>query len=153
MLKDRIRPLTTPQEVDAFLRENPGCAIFKAGACHKSNEMFRNVEARLGGREDLPVGLIRVIEARAASNRVADLTGISHESPSSSSSRMARPSSTATTGTSRKMPSRRPSRAISRGCEGARTKRGARRSAPLHADALFRVYSRLTSGNTFSSCW
>jgi len=39
------------------------------------------VEAHLDGREDLPLGIIRVVEARRASNRVAELTGVVHESP------------------------------------------------------------------------
>lgn len=80
-LKDRIRFLTTPAEVDAFLRENPSAAIFKVGACHKTSETFRHVEDKFGPREELPLGLIRVLEARPASNHVAQLTGIAHESP------------------------------------------------------------------------
>lgn len=80
-LKDRIRFLTTPAEVDAFLAENPSSALFKVGMCHKTAETFANVESLLGPREDLPLGLIRVIESRSASNHVAALTGITHESP------------------------------------------------------------------------
>ncbi len=80
-LKDRIQLLATPQEVDAFLAENPRAALFKIGMCHKTQEMFQNVEAQLGPREDLPLGMIRVIESRQASNHVAERTGIIHESP------------------------------------------------------------------------
>lgn len=80
-LKDRIRFLTTPAEVDAFLRENPSSAIFKVGACHKTSETFRNVEEKLGPHEELLLGMIRVLEARPASNHVEQLTGITHESP------------------------------------------------------------------------
>ena len=80
-LKDRIHFLTTPEQVDAFVKDNPAAAIFKAGTCHKTNEMFVHVEAKLGAREDLPLGIIRVVEARKASNRVAEMTGIQHESP------------------------------------------------------------------------
>ena len=81
MLKDRIRPLTTPEQVDAFIAEHPWCAIFKAGACHKTDEVFRHVQARFEPREDLPLGIIRVVEARPASNHLAERTGIQHESP------------------------------------------------------------------------
>jgi len=80
-LKDRISFLTTPAEVDAFLGANRSSAIFKAGTCHKTNETFKHVEEQLGPREDLPLGVIRVVEARPASNHVAELTGIPHESP------------------------------------------------------------------------
>ncbi len=80
-LESRIRFLTTPSEVDAFLRDNPTAAVFKAGTCHKTGEVFRNVERRLAPREDLLLGVIRVLEARPASNHVAERTGITHESP------------------------------------------------------------------------
>jgi len=80
-LKDRIRFLTTAEEVDAFLAASPASAIFKVGTCHKTQEVFRAVEQHLDQREDLPLGVIRVVEARPASNHVAALTGITHESP------------------------------------------------------------------------
>ena len=80
-LKDRISFLTTPADVDAFLKANPRAAVFKAGTCHKTNETFQHVEHYFGPREDLPLGIIRVVEARPASNHVATLTGITHESP------------------------------------------------------------------------
>lgn len=79
--KERIRFLTTADEVDAFLAANPAAAIFKAGTCHKTDETFRHVQAQLEPRADLPLAVIRVVEARKASNRVAELTGIPHESP------------------------------------------------------------------------
>ena len=80
-LKDRISFLTSPAEVDAFLTENPTAAIFKVGNCHKTQETFTHVQEYLGPREDLKLGIIRVIESRSASNHVAALTGIEHESP------------------------------------------------------------------------
>jgi monothiol bacilliredoxin len=79
-LKDRLQFLTTPDQVDEFLR-HPAAAIFKAGTCHKTQETFREIESLLDARPDLPVGVIRVLEARPASNRVAEVTGIAHESP------------------------------------------------------------------------
>ncbi len=80
-LKDRVSFLKTPEDVDAFLKANPNAAIFKAGTCHKTNETFAHVQARLEGRDDLPLGIIRVVEMRSASNHVEALTGITHESP------------------------------------------------------------------------
>ena len=80
-LKDRIQFLTTPQAVDEFLRQNPTAALFKVGMCHKTQETFSHVQRHLESRTQLPVGMIRVLEAREASNHVAALTGITHESP------------------------------------------------------------------------
>jgi bacillithiol system protein YtxJ len=80
-LKDRLQLLTTPEQVNDFLKKNPNSALFKAGTCHKTQETFRAVEEQLGPREDLPIGIVRVVEARPASNHIATLTGIQHESP------------------------------------------------------------------------
>lgn len=80
-LKDRITFLASPEQVDGFLQQNPTAAIFKAGTCHKTQETFVHVQAHLDPREDLKLGIIKVVEARTASNHVAALTGIEHESP------------------------------------------------------------------------
>jgi bacillithiol system protein YtxJ len=80
-LKDRATFLTTAEQVDDFLARNPASAIFKAGTCHKTQETFGQLQAHLEAREDLPLGIIRVVEARPASNRVVERTGITHESP------------------------------------------------------------------------
>jgi bacillithiol system protein YtxJ len=80
-LKDRISFLTSPAEVDAFLQANPTGVIFKAGVCHKTPETFVHVQAHLDPRGDLKLGIIKVVESRPASNHVAALTGIEHESP------------------------------------------------------------------------
>jgi monothiol bacilliredoxin len=80
-LKDRIQVLTTPEQVDAFLRAHAAAAVFKAGTCHKTQETFGHVQAHLEARPDLPLGVIRVVEARSASDRLAEITGVRHESP------------------------------------------------------------------------
>jgi bacillithiol system protein YtxJ len=80
-LKDRARFLTTPAEVDAFLAGHEEAVIFKAGTCHKTQETFAHVQKHLEAREQVALGIIRVVEARPASNHVASLTGIEHESP------------------------------------------------------------------------
>jgi bacillithiol system protein YtxJ len=79
--RDRLFELTAPEEVDEFLKQHPNCALFKAGGCHKTMQGFGYVEQVMGSRELLPVGFIRVIENRPASNHVAELTNIIHESP------------------------------------------------------------------------
>lgn len=73
-------PLSTPQDVDDFLKQYPLAAIFKAGTCHKTMQGFGVLETFLQ-THDLPVGFIRVVDWRPASNHVTDLTGIVHHSP------------------------------------------------------------------------
>ena len=80
-LKDRITFLTTPEQVDQFLAANKAAAIFKAGTCHKTPRRSSTSQAQLEARDDLPLGIIRVVEARPASNHVEEMTGIRHESP------------------------------------------------------------------------
>jgi bacillithiol system protein YtxJ len=81
MLRDRIVNLASPEDVQAFLSDHPTSVIFKAGTCHKTMQGFGFVQEKVEPREDLMVGVIRVVEARAASNLVAERTGIRHESP------------------------------------------------------------------------
>lgn len=81
MLRDRIVHLVTPDDVESFVAQHPTSVIFKAGTCHKTMQGFGFLQERVDPREDLMVGVIRVMEARAASNRVAERTGIRHESP------------------------------------------------------------------------
>ncbi|MFA7460067.1 MAG: monothiol bacilliredoxin BrxC family protein [Trueperaceae bacterium] len=81
MLKDRIVLLSSTDAVEAFLERFPTSVIFKAGTCHKTMQGFGFVQENLEPREDLMCGVIRVVEARPASNLVADITGIKHESP------------------------------------------------------------------------
>ena len=51
------------------MTKNPSAAIFKAGTCHKTQETFAHVQAHLEAREDLPLGIIRVVEARKVAAR------------------------------------------------------------------------------------
>ena len=64
-LKDRVQFLTTPEEVDQFLKANQAAAIFKVGNCHKTQETFTHVQKHLEARDDLPLGIIRVLECAA----------------------------------------------------------------------------------------
>ncbi len=81
MLRDRIFNLETPEDVQGFLKENPTSLIFKAGTCHKTMQGFGFLQEKLETRDDLSVGLIRVVQARPASNFVSEQTGIVHQSP------------------------------------------------------------------------
>lgn len=80
-MRDRIFNLEDTQAVEAFLGENPTSVIFKAGTCHKTMQGFGILQERLEQHPDLKVGLIRVVEARPASNLIAERTGIVHQSP------------------------------------------------------------------------
>lgn len=73
-------PLTTPEDVEQFLRDYPLAAVFKAGTCHKTMQGFGVLETFLQ-RYELPVGFIRVVDWRPASNHVAEMTGLVHHSP------------------------------------------------------------------------
>ena len=73
-------PLTTPDEVETFLAENPLSGVFKAGTCHKTMQGFGVLETFLKDHE-LPIGFIRVVDWRGASNHIAARTGIQHQSP------------------------------------------------------------------------
>ncbi len=68
-------PLTTPEEVDTFLAQYPQAAVFKAGTCHKTMQGFGVLETFLT-KHELPVGFIRVVDWRPASNHVAELSGL-----------------------------------------------------------------------------
>lgn len=80
-IRDRMYQLVTPEEVNEFVEKFPTSAIFKAGGCHKTMQGFSYVEEALNPHEGVNIGFIRVIESRPASNHVADLTGITHQSP------------------------------------------------------------------------
>jgi bacillithiol system protein YtxJ len=81
MLRDRVVNLNNPEAVSTFLEEHPTSVVFKAGTCHKTMQGFGFLQEKLEPREDLMVGIIRVMEWRAASNLVEERTGIRHHSP------------------------------------------------------------------------
>lgn len=81
MLRDRIVNLTSRDEVESFLSDYPTSVVFKAGTCHKTMQGFGFLQEKVDPREDLMVGVIRVVEAREAANTVTERTGIRHESP------------------------------------------------------------------------
>lgn len=80
-LRERVFDLHTAEAVDAFLESYPLTAIFKASTTDKTFETWGYVQKALKPRSDLAVGLIRIPEDRAASNRVEERSGIKHQSP------------------------------------------------------------------------
>ncbi len=80
-LNEPLTLLATPAEVDAWLVRHPDSALLKLGTCHKNDVALAHARGHLDGRADIPFAIIHVVEARAASNRVAELTGVRHESP------------------------------------------------------------------------
>ena len=81
MFRDRVVNLESAEATESFLEQYPTSVIFKAGTCHKTMQGFGFLQEKLEPREDLMVGLIRVVEARPASNLIAEKTGIVHQSP------------------------------------------------------------------------
>ncbi len=73
--------LNNPQDVDNFLKEHPDCIIFKAGACFITDVAMNTFREALSEAPGWAVGYITVVQHRAASDHVAQLTGIRHESP------------------------------------------------------------------------
>ncbi|WP_299432403.1 monothiol bacilliredoxin BrxC family protein [uncultured Meiothermus sp.] len=80
-MRERMYAITTPEEADRFIESQPIAAVFKAGTCHKTMQGWGNVEKMLRERPEIPVGIIKVVEDRPASNRVAERTQIVHHSP------------------------------------------------------------------------
>ena len=79
-LPERIFALQEPADVDGFLATYPWCVVFKAGTSDKTVDAWEAVQKTLESRSDLPVGVIRLPEDRAASDRVT-VFGIAHRSP------------------------------------------------------------------------
>jgi len=80
-LRERFFPLYQPADVDRFLDEFPWCVIFKAGTSDKTFDAWLVAQKVLEPRLDVAVGLLRLPEDRAASERVTTLSGIAHRSP------------------------------------------------------------------------
>jgi hypothetical protein len=50
MLRDRVVNLTSPEDVQGFLAQNPTSVIFKAGTCHKTMQGFGFLQEKLEPR-------------------------------------------------------------------------------------------------------
>jgi bacillithiol system protein YtxJ len=80
-LEQRAQLLRTAEEVEAFLGAHPDAVLFKAGSCHRTDSALETLGPVLRAHPGLPVGLIRVVESRAASQHAAALSGVRHQSP------------------------------------------------------------------------
>ena len=80
-LNDRTVFLTSPGSVDEFLARHALAVVFKAGMCHRSSEVYARLEPLLEARPDVPFGIVQVVQARPASDHLAERTGVRHESP------------------------------------------------------------------------
>src|SRR5580765_3713641 len=80
-LRERFFSLHDADSVDRFLDGFAWSVIFKAGTSEKTFEAWRVAQEALEPRRDVAVGLVRLPEDRAASDRVAARTGIVHRSP------------------------------------------------------------------------
>ncbi len=90
-LHERVFPLRTPEDVDAFLEQHELAAILKASTSEKTLEAMQHVQKYLEPRPDVAIGIIRIPEDRPASNHVEARTGIKHQSPQFILFRQARP--------------------------------------------------------------
>jgi hypothetical protein len=80
-LHERFFPLHQPADVDRFLDEFPWCVVFKAGTSDKTFDAWLVAQKALEPRVDVAVGLVRLPEDRAASERVTARSTIAHRSP------------------------------------------------------------------------
>jgi len=80
-VSQRVKTLTSAGEIDRFLADHAVAVIFKAGMCHRSDAAYDALQSTLGARPDLAFAVIPVVEARPASNHLAERTGVRHESP------------------------------------------------------------------------
>ena len=80
-LPERLFPLHHADDVDRFLERWSLSIVFKAGTSDKTIDAWMVAQKALEPRVDLPVGVIRLPDDRAASDRASELAGIAHRSP------------------------------------------------------------------------
>lgn len=80
-LRERLFPLHASADVDRILEQYDWCAIFKAGTSDKTFDAWQVAQDALEPRCDVAMGLIRLPDDRAASERVAARSNIVHRSP------------------------------------------------------------------------
>lgn len=80
-IRDRMYLLTSAAEVDEFLQNFPTSAMFKAGACHKTSQVFAAVEKALNPRDSISIAFVRAIEEQEASEYIEQISGVAHEAP------------------------------------------------------------------------
>lgn len=81
-----VKPLSSLEDLDACLsasQESPVFIFKHSTACPLSSEAYRHVAAYAENAEagDPPVYLVKVIEERPVSNKIAEILGVPHKSP------------------------------------------------------------------------
>ncbi|OJU80351.1 MAG: hypothetical protein BGO10_06815 [Chlamydia sp. 32-24] len=80
-IRQRMTELKSVEDVDNFLNLYPTSVIFKAGTCHKTMQGFGYVEQVLNNYDNLHLAFVKVVEYRPASNYIAEITKVIHQSP------------------------------------------------------------------------
>lgn len=76
-----MKNLTSTDEFDLLMKSREPLLVFKhSTTCPISAAAYEQVHA-FEGKSPVPIYLLKVIEDRTASNYVAEVTGIKHESP------------------------------------------------------------------------
>ncbi len=73
--------LTTQEEVQYFVNENPIAVIFKAGKCRQTEEALKRLTPFFKQYPGIPAAMIDVVDHRDASSMATSLSGKKHESP------------------------------------------------------------------------
>ena len=80
-LPERFFLLEDPPAVDRLLATMGWCAVFKAATGDRTFDAWDMVQRAFEPRVDVAVGLIQIPAGRAASNHLAEATGVVHKSP------------------------------------------------------------------------
>lgn len=80
-LPERFFLLEDPPAVDRLLATMGWCAVFKAATGDRTFDAWDMVQRAFEPRVDVAVGLIQIPAGRAASNHLAEVTGVVHKSP------------------------------------------------------------------------
>jgi bacillithiol system protein YtxJ len=76
-----LKHLHSEEELSQFVQEPGKKLLFKhSTTCPISANAYREFQA-FTGSNDMPAALVKVIEDRPVSNKVAEIFGIKHESP------------------------------------------------------------------------
>jgi bacillithiol system protein YtxJ len=77
-----MKELTTIEELNQFLQENPDAILFKhSTTCPISAQAYDEFMSYTKNEETKPWGLVIVQTARPVSNEIAERFGVKHESP------------------------------------------------------------------------
>ncbi len=81
MAGDKMRPITTSEEVDEALESQRAIILKHSTQCPISRFVRREVASFMAERPEVPVYIIDVLQNRDASRHLAEKTRIRHQSP------------------------------------------------------------------------